>query len=801
MSKRRKYPKFLVITAISCIFFNSFLSLVSANNIEEVNSATIEQVGENSLLETQASSETSEEPESPSIPEASIKLLPESSPDLETEKEKLIHRLESMAHELVLLRVQAFEAGNTKLAKEIEQIENDLLIEKTKIIQQSEARPKKKALETEIWRNRNLENTVVRLSNLEDQYMNDISEYKKQLNPTIAMSIMSKSASIGKVGDGQSITAGSEATVSVKKTSEIGSIYIEVLNEAGTLIASQQLDQPTDTPAYIWSTSPATPTGTYTIVFQYPGTSENEDRFTIYVNPVPESVEIKENTSVDVRLTGENYEVYQFTPSATQTYQIKTSPSDRQEKNGGSYTSANDTWLGIYKDAELTELVQSNEDRNGLFSEVITDLQADTAYYVALKSSNQNDVNAKLNISVMEEPIIYTDSPLDIEVPPFKYKVVKFCSVRAGSFEISTGSTPGGPDTALWLYGDANLTQELAYNDEAPGTRFTSQIIYNMSPETCYYIKVAGAGDYMEHNLNIRLSIQLVSGGSFGMTANEYLDINMGNNERFYFSFTPAKSTYYTLFTSPYGRGTQYSDTVLYLYDDAAFRHQIAYSDDLDQDGNSGESRSFSAITYPMSAGKTYYIALEDNDDQAFLARFMIKEGWKDFYEPNDSIDTAYPVTPNQIYKALLEAMNDMDYFQFVSEVDGMSYVTLKVPPDAEDIIWIYEENQGQYKTIAVKDSTWPLPPEGELLDVSFPTTKGKRYIIRINPPGGTFNPNEYYVFKLTQGRNNVYTYTKSGRLDKQTYESGLYKYEIKYIYDNNGNLITTSMTKTEITQ
>lgn len=800
MSKRKKYLRFLVITAISCIFFNSFLSLVSANNIEEVNSTVIEQEGRNSLLETQANSEISEEPESPLIPESSIKLLPESSPDLEAEKEKLTHRLESMAHELVLIRVQVFEAGNTKLAKEIEQIENDLLIEKTKIIQQSEARPKKKALETEIWRNRNLENTVVRLSNLEDQYMSHISEYKKQLNPTIAMSIMSMSASIGKVGDGQSITVGSEATVSVKKTSEISSIYIEVLNKAGTLIASKQLDQPTDTPAYIWSTSPATPSGTYTIVFQYPGTSESEDGFTIYVNPVPESEEIKENAPVDVQLSGGKYKVYHFTPSKTQTYQINTSPSDREEKNGGGYTHANDTWLGIYKDAELTELVQSNDDAYGLFSEVITELKADTAYYVALRGTNQNDVYAKLNILETETPLIYTDRPIDFKLPPFKYKIVKFCSLRAGNFEISTSSDRGG-DIALWLYSDANLTQELAHNSDMTGTKFSPQINYNMSPGNCYYIKVAGGGDYMQLDLHIGLKIELISGGSFEMTANEYLDINMGNNERFYFSFTPAKSTYYTLFTSPYGRGTQYSDTVLYLYDDAALRNQIAYSDDLDQDGNSGEYRSFSAITYPMSAGKTYYIALKDNDDQAFLARFMIKEGWKDFYEPNDSIDTAYPVTPNQIYKALLEDMYDTDYFQFVSEVDGMSYVTLKVPPEAEDIIWIYEENQGQYNTIAVKDSTSPLPPEGELLDVSFPTTKGKRYIIRINPPGGSFNPKEYYVFKLTQGRNNVYTYTKSGRLDKQTYESGLYKYEIKYIYDNNGNLITTSMTKTENTQ
>ncbi|MDG0794003.1 hypothetical protein OMP38_26650 [Cohnella ginsengisoli] len=336
------------------------------------------------------------------------------------------------------------------------------------------------------------------------------------------------------------------------------------------------------------------------------------------------------------------------------------------------------------------------------------------------------EANTELMVSSNDYDQIQINAPLDVNVPS-NGKVVKFCAPLTGTYKISTSSYGGSSssgivDTALWVYQDSELMYQLAFNDDSDTSSLFSKISLFMDRGSCYYIKVRSAGDWIGQSIFARLTVELENPNVIkNLSVNGSIDVSTSTGD--YFKFTPTESGYYTVFTGFYGRGTQSNDTMLYLYDNANLSDSnlIAYNDDV---GTGDELHSFSAVTYPMSAGKTYYVVLKGYESSAVYARITLIMGGRDLYEFNNDHSTAYPIVFNHIYKALLsrsdweETYGESDHFIINSQLDGYAYFSLKIPEGQLYNIRIYEKKQSLVQLM-------DLSNKSNVIETSFKTKKG----------------------------------------------------------------------------
>ena len=108
---------------------------------------------------------------------------------------------------------------------------------------------------------------------------------------------------------------------------------------------------------------------------------------------IPYAVPIILNNSYNVNLAAGQYAVYSFTPSTTDSYAIYTDPY-----NGTG--AANDTYLELYSDADLTNRIAYNDDYNGtVFSRITYNMVANTTYYIKLRHlSTTTGIYARLTV-------------------------------------------------------------------------------------------------------------------------------------------------------------------------------------------------------------------------------------------------------------------------------------------------------------------------------------------------------------------------------------------------------------------
>lgn len=596
---------------ICSIILSLFISLAYANSYEQ---------SKNGLLESVTKSDSNSEAsvESNNDLENELPIFGDlTKTTLEPSEQQVNTRLEGMNHELILLRVQAFELGNIELAKEIEGIENELVIEKNTLLQSLKKTSKRNAFFT----NETLLESD-RFQDLEDKYVQNIYQYKGVLRTSLVKS--EESTSVGKVGDGQIIPAGAKATISLKTSSIRDKVLVEVIDSGGNKVVTQSTYEPTDYQSYTWSTSPTTLSDTYTIVLTYPQTSEVEDTFTVYVSPVPSPVEIKEDIPVEAKFSNGEYQVYEFTPTESKAYRIS-----MEEYDGADL--ANDAWLGLYDDASLTNIIQNNSDKSSTTAEIISDFTAGTPYYIALKSDGNNDIDTRMviNASIVYPTEILINNPTEVEVPASGYELFSFFAPKSGTFIIYTdyyqgASSNGSSDTVLTLYGDflrdGTLHNQLAYNDDANGTLF-SEIRFNMiesesSDYGTYYIKVAG---YSSKSVLAQIRIVEIPTSFVNVNEKTPIDISLKMYEGGFYKFTPLVSGKYRMFTGPYGGGSEINDTIISLYED------VWLTIPIDENDEDIEVRNafFSALTLNLAAGKTYYIVLK-GFESPFHARFSI---------------------------------------------------------------------------------------------------------------------------------------------------------------------------------
>ena len=225
-------------------------------------------------------------------------------------------------------------------------------------------------------------------------------------------------------------------------------------------------------------------------------------------NLVPSVQSIYENSPLDVSLTTGQYRVYRFTPTQTGNYSLFTGPY-------GGYGAANDTYLELYSDANLTtQTTQPNDDSNGtLFSTINVTLNAGVSYYIKLRPYNMTAGAVYARLSVMRQvPVaqqLYLNSPVDNQILQGEYKVFKFTPSTNGKYSFFTSPYAGAGsimDTYLHLYSNASLTSQLHADDDSGDGTF-SDLQYELLAGVTYYIKLRG---YNDQAVNARLTVRPV---------------------------------------------------------------------------------------------------------------------------------------------------------------------------------------------------------------------------------------------------------------------------------------------------
>ncbi len=125
----------------------------------------------------------------------------------------------------------------------------------------------------------------------------------------------------------------------------------------------------------------------------------------------------------------EGYSVFQFEPKETGNYNIFTSPFYNS-------TLSNDTYMEVFSDREMTELIVSNDDYDGTrFSKVTLNATAGGAYYIKVRHYSGGYLQSMINV-VKDEPIgkLHLDEAMDLISNKGEYKTLSFTPNKSGTY-------------------------------------------------------------------------------------------------------------------------------------------------------------------------------------------------------------------------------------------------------------------------------------------------------------------------------------------------------------------------------
>ncbi|MFC5701644.1 S8 family serine peptidase [Cohnella faecalis] len=453
---------------------------------------------------------------------------------------------------------------------------------------------------------------------LEDSYKKAIADGTAALTlPGAGASGQTVTGAVYRSGDGQIVPAGQPVTVYVSWPQPRSKIFVTVTNIETKAIVASDTSYPTElTASYTWNTSASTVPGSYSIRLAYPEAPEQSDEFTILVNapePVSSDTETEAltaqsssvtiqavktltlNTAVDVNLAAGVTQVYSFTPSVTDKYRLMTSPY-------GGTGAASDTVLDLYSDANLTNMIDWNDDgANAPFSQIDVVLTGGVKVYLVLSGYGGGDVHARLLAKVFA-PTIAVSGTVDVNSPQDEFVPYKFTASSSGFYRFFTtyygGTSSGGlNDTMLNVYSDMDFLYLEDYNDDAYTGNTFSEVSLYMTAGTTYYMQVGSPYS----NLRARLSVAAVSVPALSLTSSIDADYSTGVLK--VYSFTPSSTGMYKFYTGAYGGTGADNDTRLELYDDARLTSMIAWNDD-----NGYFSTNFSEIAISLTAGVKVYL-------------------------------------------------------------------------------------------------------------------------------------------------------------------------------------------------
>ncbi|WP_379390325.1 fibronectin type III domain-containing protein [Paenibacillus lentus] len=162
-----------------------------------------------------------------------------------------------------------------------------------------------------------------------------------------------------------------------------------------------------------------------------------------------------------------------------------------------------------------------------------------------------------------------------------------------------------------------------------------------------------------------------------------------------------------------------------------------------------------------------------------------------DTYEPNDTPETATVVNALQTYESYISSKTDVDFYKFTASEGDTYFLTFQSPSDHKYKLELLNANK---QPISVIRQT-----HGRDEDVSFYLAKNSFVYIKVSSLNGDYSF-EPYRFRITPAPTKQYVYDDANRLTKTEYVQGLYRYQIQYEYDRNGNLLKKNVLRTIIT-
>ncbi|MDB5056269.1 MAG: hypothetical protein JWM44_4319 [Bacilli bacterium] len=392
--------------------------------------------------------------------------------------------------------------------------------------------------------------------------------------------------------------------------------------------------------------------------------ASNNQGSSLFVNTTksttaPQINAISLNTPVNVDLPIGETQTFKFTPTSSGAYKIFTGAY-------GGTGAVNDTVLGLYTDANLTNKLTENDDlsSSNRFSEIDWNLSAGVTYYVKISYYNNiAAVHASLTVTLnMPAPAsnLYLNSAIDQDIPENEQRIYTFTPSVSGSYTFTSsyygGSFDSGmSDTIISGYRDAGLTDEIDENDDidTDAYNYFSQLTLALSSGVTYYIKLEGYGGGSVH---ARLTAARATYNFSPLEDQIPMDVSKGTGENEYFQFTAPASGIYRFFTSPYGDTGPVNDTVLSLYSDANLTNLVTQPND---NANGPFGDQFSLIETNLSAGTTYYIVLSNASSSGSLNTRIKVEDDFDSVKGNATLAKWEQIQTDQ-----LSSKYDVDYYK-----------------------------------------------------------------------------------------------------------------------------------------
>lgn len=199
-----------------------------------------------------------------------------------------------------------------------------------------------------------------------------------------------------------------------------------------------------------------------------------------YVPSITPITQVGESGTISAE-SGE-YGVYVFTLKASGNYYVYTSPY-------GETGISNDTYIEVYTDKEMTELVASNDDYDGTrFSKVNIAMTDDKEYYIKVRHYKNGRLFAKLNIS-KDAPVqpLTIGQAQDIITTDGEFALFGFTPDKNGSYVFDVKDYPGSTneyDTYIKLYDNISMTKQIDGGEK--------KILVTLTANRTYYLQFSG---------------------------------------------------------------------------------------------------------------------------------------------------------------------------------------------------------------------------------------------------------------------------------------------------------------------
>ncbi len=416
-------------------------------------------------------------------------------------------------------------------------------------------------------------------------------------------------ASYDIVGNNQTIKAGEAASVSLKLSGGLNhedfhpraTVTVAPADDPNNVLNQYTKVFPDPKPdvdlVYEWKTTLDTVPGVYTIRYAYSGAfgdGKMDNFFKITV--LPASGEVQDtyepnNTFATAKVVqeGESYvsyiptkddvDYYTFTATSTRTAKIQLYSS-----RTASYS------ISAYNDAQ--DVLTSAESASGNSGELSLSIEKGKTYYLKIIGSNGYFGSDAYTLSIDG----YVDSGL---APPTKLVTV------AGYTDISM-TWDEMPDATAYV---------IQVNGKTVAT-ITDNLytVEGLNSLTSYTLGVAAVYPTGTSKFTNTRDTTLIS----ELIINVPQDSKLAAGKEQLFTFKPATTGVYYIYTGSYQNKGSKSFTDVKIFEDAAQSKLIA-------EGKDAIGTSFSAVKIPLAGGKTYYVRLSGFDHLAMQARITAK--------------------------------------------------------------------------------------------------------------------------------------------------------------------------------